>query len=317
MSDTDEEQQEGQKAPVVEAGAAGATGEQVAPTKDKPKKGSKGLVAALVVVAVLAVCGIAYWYVNVQVPHQQAVDALNAANADLDSRNSTLDAAISDLQAVQTSGEKPLDPSTDEAATAAITQAQAARQSAPDMPDSTDDINAATEQIKAMGDYADQLDAIASAKQALQDSIAQMRQVTNPEEAFVIQRLTGLPNITGVQAATEDNDPNEQLHKAGGYTSDVYFSSDLVDSSKTYADPEYAGAIIQVGTDGGGSVEVFANEDDAYKREAYLAVFDGTALTSGYHEVVGTCVIRLSQYLTATQQEDLAQEITDSLTRLE
>lgn len=141
--------------------------------------------------------------------------------------------------------------------------------------------------------------------------------MTSPEEAFVIQRLTGLPNITGVQAATEDNDPNEQLNKAGGYTSDVYFSSDLVDSSKTYADTEYAGGIIQVGTDGGGSIEVFATEDDANKRDAYLALFDGTPLTSGYHKVVGTCVIRLSQYLTATQQEALAQEIVDSLTRLE
>ncbi|MDO4848934.1 MAG: hypothetical protein Q4B45_04055 [Coriobacteriia bacterium] len=36
---------------------------------------------------------------------------------------------------------------------------------------------------------------LADAQKALEDSIAQLKQVTNPSEAFVIQRITGLPNI--------------------------------------------------------------------------------------------------------------------------
>ena len=35
-----------------------------------------------------------------------------------------------------------------------------------------------------------------------------------------------------IAAATEENDPNERLHKQGGYTAQVYFSSDLVEQSQ-------------------------------------------------------------------------------------
>lgn len=40
-----------------------------------------------------------------------------------------------------------------------------------------------------------------------------MKQITNPNEDFVIQRLKGIPNISGYQAVTEDHDPNGNLNK--------------------------------------------------------------------------------------------------------
>ena len=83
-----------------------------------------------------------------------------------------------------------------------------------------------------------------------------------------------------------------------------------------YISDGYSG-IVGAGTDGGGAVEVYANVDDANKRNDYLAVFDGTILTSGSHDVVGTCVVRTSHLLTASQQKTLEGEIADSLTKLE
>ena len=118
-----------------------------------------------------------------------------------------------------------------------------------------------------------------------------------------------------MEAATEQNDPNGNLHKDGGYTSAVFFSSDLVDQSQTYASEGYTG-IPAIGTDGGGSVEVYATIEDAQKRDTYLGALDGGILSSGSHTVVGTCVVRVSDLLTASQQKAIEQSIIDSLTRL-
>jgi hypothetical protein len=284
-----------------------------APTNPKKRV---GLIAAIVVVVLALIGGGAYWYVNVQIPHQEAVDAFNAAVSGLDSRTAEVDAAIADLQALQAGEDKPLDEATDTAASNAIGQAQAAKQSAPEMPSETDAINEAAKQVDEMGDYEGILASLADAKQALQDSIDQLKQVTNPSESFVIQRLNGLANITGAEAVTEDNDPNGNLGKAGGYTAAVYFASDLVDHSTVYTSDGATG-IVAEGTDGGGCVEVYASVEDATKRDTYLAAFDGGIFASGSHEVLGTCVIRTSDKLTASQQSAIAQEVRESLISLD
>ena len=289
--------------------------QQPAQQQSATKKKTAMIVAIVVIVAAL-IGGGAYWYVNYQVPHQQAVDAFNTACEALDARTAEVDEAIAALQAVQAGDDKPLDAATDEAASSAIGQAQAAKQSAPEMPSGTDEINAAAAEVDKMGDYTETLNALAAAQKALEDSIAQLKQVTNPSEAFVIQRITGLPNITGVEAVTEPNDPNGKLNKAGGYTATVYFSSDLVDQSSVYASEGYTG-IVAVGNDGGGTVEVYSSVEDAEKRSTYLGAFDGSILSSGSHEVLGTCVLRTSDKLTASQQQALTQEVKEALIRLE
>lgn len=140
-----------------------------------------------------------------------------------------------------------------------------------------------------------------------------MQQVTNPTEAFIVERLSGLPNITGMEAVTEDNDPNGNLNKQGGYTATVYFASDLVDQSNVYGK-----TIVDKGTEAGGAIEVYPTVEDANKRNEYLAGFDGAGmLSSGSHSVVGTIVIRTSDKLTASQQKEMEKNIYNSLIEIE
>ena len=210
----------------------------------------------------------------------------------------------------------PLDPTTLDAASAAIGEAQGARSDAPKMPSGTEEIHALAAEVEGMGDYSSQIASLAEAQANLQNSIDQLKQVTNPTEQFVIERITGLPNITGVEAVTENNDPNGNLNKQGGYTATVYFSSDLVNQDEVWPSEGYTG-IPALGTDAGGAVEVYATVEDAEERDAYLGAFDGGMLSTGSHTVVGTCVVRTSDHLTASQQKDIEAAVIESLTRLE
>ena len=135
--------------------------------------------------------------------------------------------------------------------------------------------------------------------------------VTAPTDDFVMERLKLVQTITDMAAVTEDHDPNGQLNKPGGYIGCIYFTDKQVDRDKNYITSD---DVIEVGTVGGGAIEIFANSDDAKKREEYLATYDGTAMSSGSHKVIGTCLIRTSDYLTASQQQELTQNIITALT---
>ena len=139
-----------------------------------------------------------------------------------------------------------------------------------------------------------------------------MKQVTNPSEAFVIERLQGIEGIGDISAVTEDNDPNGQLGKAGGYTATVYFTSPLVNQGDVIGS-----TVIEKGCDGGGAIEVYATVEDANKRNDYLGAFDGGIFSSGSHNVVGTVLVRTSDKLTASQQKELEAAIIEALTRLQ
>jgi len=128
----------------------------------------------------------------------------------------------------------------------------------------------------------------------------------NPSIESVKEAIANIDTITLIEVVTEDNDPNGQLGKQGGYTGQLYFKSSLVTD-------ETDESAIEAGTDGGGSIEVYANESDAIKRNEYLAGFDGTALSSGSHKVLGTLVIRTSDKLKASQQTILETNIINAL----
>ncbi len=241
----------------------------------------------------------------------EAQEAYKAASSALDDKNSEVDAAIAGLQEVIGSDTKPLDEAMTVAAEEAISAAQGAKVTASQMANDTDAIKGQVAELEKV-DYKTQLDGIARAKTDLENSIKQREQVTNPPEAFVIQRLTGIEHIATPTAVTEDHDPNGQLNKQGGYTATVYFSVDLVEQSEVIGDD-----VIEKGTEGGGAVEVYPDESGAQKRNEYLATFDGGAFSSGSHSVCGTCVIRTSDKLTASQQKELEASIIESLTRLE
>ena len=134
--------------------------------------------------------------------------------------------------------------------------------------------------------------------------------VNSPTESYIISCLSLIDDITGVQAVTSNNDPNGGLNKSGSYYSAVYFSVKYINQKTVYGDD-----LVEKGTDAGGCIEAYKTVDDAEVRDAYLSAFDDSKyLTAGYHTVVGTLVIRTSQFLTEEEQEQLEKQIISVLT---
>lgn len=160
-------------------------------------------------------------------------------------------------------------------------------------------------------DYTDIIEQLSEQRGAAEESIAIQEQITNPTEEWVIDRLTNIGDpITEIAAVTEENDPNGNLNKQGGYTASVYFyTSDLTEVQ--------TGDIIKDGTDAGGCIEVYETVEYAERRDSYLGRFDGTVSSSGSHIVIGTIVIRTSDNLTATKQKLLEEQIIAEFTKME
>lgn len=275
----------------------------------KKKKTLLGLIAAIAIIVI----GICVWYFQVKKPHNLAETKFNAAVKEVEAKNTELTSAMNDAQKILDKKEAVYDNTTKEAFITALSDAKAAQRKIPDLPKKTADINAETKKLSEPLDYSSVINAISEKQTAYQNSVLQMKQITNPNEDFVIQRLKGIPNISGYQAVTEDHDPNGNLNKQGGYTSTVYFSTPLIDQSSVYGND-----IVDKGTECGGAIEVYASEEDAEKRESYLASFDGAGmLNSGSHKVLGTIVIRTSTKLTATQQNEFTNNITNKLLELQ
>ncbi len=245
----------------------------------------------------------------------EATDEKNAAMArfeeaseKLDKMNEELDALVEESQKLIQSEEKALDENLRPALETAVSEAKAVRCDVPDMPKKTEEINEKSSEIEVV-DYTNELTNLNEAFDNLDVSIKKYALVNAPEEAYVISCLGNIEGILDISAVTEDNDPNGHLGKAGGYTATVYFTYELVDLSQVFGE-----TVIDKGTDGGGAVEVYANEDDANKRNDYLASFDGGVFASGSHRVVGTCILRTSDKLTASQQTELETKMIEALT---
>lgn len=273
------------------------------------KKTLLGLIAAIAIIVI----GICVWYFQVKKPHDLAETKFNAAVKEVEAKNTELTSAMNDAQKILDKKEAVYDNTTKEAFITTLSDAKAAQRKIPDLPKKTADINAETKKLSEPLDYSSVINAISEKQTAYQNSVLQMKQITNPNEDFIIQRLKGIPNISGYQAVTEDHDPNGNLNKQGGYTSTVYFSTPLIDQSSVYGND-----IVDKGTECGGAIEVYASEEDAEKRDSYLASFDGAGmLNSGSHKVLGTIVIRTSTKLTATQQNEFTNNITNKLLELQ
>ncbi|HIT44538.1 MAG TPA: hypothetical protein IAC28_00395 [Candidatus Aphodovivens excrementavium] len=241
---------------------------------------------------------------------KSAKEAMNSEVTRIEGQIDALQAEIETAETLVAAGETPLDENVIPSLESAISEAKTVEFDAPAVPGSLEEVTAKTEELKSV-DYAADIQALQDAEQAVNDSVEQMKLVTNPSETFVIERLQTVEGVGDISAVTEDNDPNGQLGKGGGYTATVYFSSPLVDQSLVYGD-----TIIEKGTDGGGAIEVYATVEDANKRNDYLAGYDGGILSSGSHTVVGTVLVRTSNELTASQQDQLEAAIIESLTRL-
>lgn len=202
--------------------------------------------------------------------------------------------AIESANELLENGDKPYDASKQDALEAAIASADEAKDD--------DAYKTVTENIN-------------SAAKEYEDSVKQLQQVTNPEEAFLIERVKAVDSITDVEAATEETDANKLMNKPGGYTSYIAMKSSLIEDEYGYYKDM---SPVEAGTEGGAVIEAFPTEEDAQARNEYLATFDGAGmLSSGSHTVVGTLVIRTSSELTATQQKELETSIIEALIKLD
>lgn len=241
-----------------------------------------------------------------------AVANYDSECARINSEYAVLQQTISDSQALIDAGEKPYDENTIPALETEMANAKASVVEIPERKGNAEEINSLVNNELKKISYVEVNKQLTEAKTNLENSIKIMKQVTNPPESFIIERIKDIDGITGYAGVTEDNDPNGNLNKPGGYTSTVYFAYDKVEDPHNVLN----GTIIDNATDGGGSIEVYATEEDAVKREEYLALFDGSVTASGSHKVVGTVLVRTSNELTASQQKELESEIVANLTEL-
>lgn len=271
-------------------------------------KNKKVKIISAIVVGCLIIVGVVTWYIIFQRPHNIAVKEYKDVVNVIETKNIELDEAITKLQNLIDSGEKPLDDSIIETSKEAIKNAGVSKILVESMPKKTEDIIAKTNELNKPIDYTEVLTQLNDTYVAFDTSIKQYKQFIMPSEDFIIQRLQTIDEVREVKAVTEDNDPNGKLNKPGGYTATIYFESSNVNQANVYGTD-----LIDKGTEAGGAIEVYANEEDAIKRNDYLAAFDGGMLASGSHKIIGTVLIRTSDNLTASQQKDLEEKIINAL----
>ena len=220
------------------------------------------------------------------------------------------DKKIKEANKLVKSKDKSLDENLKPALETVISETKASKYKIIDIPDKESKIEKETKKMNNYN-FEEVKGKLQEAYNNLDTSIKQYKLVNHPNETYVIQCLQNVPNVKDISAVTEDNDPNGQLNKAGGYTAQVCFSSDLIDQSSIDGN-----TVIEKGTDCGGSIEVYKTEEEANKRNDYLGAFDGGIFASGSHTVYGTKIIRTSDKLTASQQKQLENDILNSLTTI-
>jgi len=161
--------------------------------------------------------------------------------------------------------------------------------------------------------YSPELEALTEAQEEFDKSVKIQQQITKPSSSFVLLRVNEIDSVIDIVELTEETDKNNLMNKPGGYVGCVHFRDSQVPNPYGF----YTTA-VESGTEGGGAIEIFASKSDAEARNRYLASFDTAGyVRSGSHKVLGTMVIRTSDKLTATQQNDLTDKIIDVLTRLD
>ena len=146
-------------------------------------------------------------------------------------------------------------------------------------------------------------------KIALEADEAILNSIDNPEQLWVIAKLGTVEDVEAIEAVTAENDPNGLLGNPGGYTSCIYFTTTMMDSTGVAGDGPVA-----KGVDGGGAIEVYATSDAARARCDYLDEFEGTILYSGSYALIGTMVVRTSCLLADDAQYVLTDEIITAMT---
>ncbi|WP_409967469.1 hypothetical protein RFF05_12850 [Bengtsoniella intestinalis] len=243
--------------------------------------------------------------------YETAITEYLAAKEFVEGENIKLDIAISDAEELVQSDRSVLDNACILTLQKTILDAKATKFVVEEMPDETDDILLAIDALNAVN-YSDIIGNLVGHSENLQESQMQFALVDAPSEEYIIACLEEVPSIIAIESVTEFNDQNGMLNTDGGYTAQIFFASDFVNQTLVKGT-----SAIEKGTAGGGSIEVYATQEDALNRNAYLEELDDTSLDTGSHTVIGTVLVRTSKTLNAEQQEELEQFIITALTDLD
>ena len=139
-----------------------------------------------------------------------------------------------------------------------------------------------------------------------ESQIANIENFTTPTEDDIIGALKSVDGITKVMAVTEYHDPNKGLSKDDGYYSAIYFEYDKVDSTSVIGSDT-----VDKGTEAGGVVELYRNEQDLEKR--FKTFSKARKLGVGGAYKIGTMFIRTSSWLSVEEQEDLLANVIEAI----
>ena len=341
--------------------------EKIIEETGKPKKRFRwGLFfSVLIILAVIAASGVLFIYLpytESMAEYEAALDAETRAEISFEKAaeqvseaNEELEASIDLINRVIGLGGAPLDPATLDAAKAAVEKAESALVPVPGISDvigqtgeftpgirdiksiiaETALLNKYTELLgnasSALGtpDYSEVTALLEQAQKDLEDSIDLKVKITDPNAQSVISALKSVSGIISAEAATEDNDPFAMLGTEDGYTSCIFFESDLVPAElpeeeaaeepeenaegenapdEEAAEPE-AEAPKALTTEAGGAIEVYETAELAESRDEALT----KTANADFHTVFGSMVIRLSPKLSAIQQQELLEAIEAAL----
>ena len=341
--------------------------EEIIEETGKPKKRFRwGLFfSVLIILAVIAASGVLFIYLpytESMAEYEAALDAETRAEISFEKAaeqvseaNEELEASIDLINRVIGLGGAPLDPATLDAAKAAVEKAERALVPVPTLSGvigqtgeftpgirdikgiiaQTALLNKYTELLgnasSALGtpDYSEVTAFLEQAQKDLEDSIDLRVKITDPNAQSVISALKSVSGIISAEAATEDNDPFAMLGTEDGYTSCIFFESDLVPAElpeeeaaeepdenaegenapdEEAAEPE-AEAPKALTTEAGGAIEVYESAELAESRDEALT----KTANADFHTVFGSMVIRLSPKLSAIQQQELLEAIEAAL----
>ena len=344
-----------------------AMNEEIIEETGKPKKRFRwGLFfSVLIILAVIAASGVLFIYLpytESMAEYEAALDAETRAEISFEKAaeqvseaNEELEASIDLINRVIGLGGAPLDPATLDAAKAAVEKAESALVPVPGISDvigqtgeftpgirdikgiiaETALLNKYTELLgnasSALGtpDYSEVTALLEQAQKDLEDSIDLKVKITDPNAQSVISALKSVSGIISAEAATEDNDPFAMLGTEDGYTSCIFFESDLVPAElpeeeaaeepdenaegenapdEEAAEPE-AEAPKALTTEAGGAIEVYESAELAESRDEALT----KTANADFHTVFGSMVIRLSPKLSADKQQELLEAIEAAL----
>ena len=279
--------------------------ESSAPFKKAINKKRIGVICSVLLVLIILGAVVGYFALR---PRINAINKFERQVSVVEDKNKQLDSAIKLSENLLKENHPILNNKLISELEMAISDAKASKETNFKIPDSIEEITMRTEELKKI-DYSDAMSKLTEKHENFVIDSRRYQLVNNPTEAYVIKCLKNVPGIVNISAVTEDNDPNGNLNKLGGYTATVFFAVD-------YIDLEEGKTLIEQGTDAGGSIEVYACGEDAIKRRDYLATFDGGLFASGTHTVVGTVLVRTSDEQTASQQKTLESKVITALTYL-